>query len=351
MSSTNFASVLTTLVKTRDKLTRYRSHADFLSSCIEHDVIPKGMTVGFGKAALPTSEHLHTMVDRITRCASKETLITCRDTYKSLINKGTIKMHETLFDLQQRTTYHEFEAVLRMQCRKSKSGSKLHRKKQKKLQQLLEQKKASAQTPPVKHKGRRFKIFDSSAATDNPTAKGKADENKLVINLSNIPMTEAQERLLTLGPKFCPTPRSINTDQLSEDVREGCRRVRLQEWHHTSDTDDSADEEASAPKFYKPTGFMPPAGHDKTLDAYCNILQSRTDTYSAPKFQHDNLTTDEHRALKELRMMVNRREIRISTADKGGAVVIQDTEAYIAEAKRQLSKNLHYKKLTTDPTT
>ena len=189
-----------------------------------------------------------------------------------------------------------------------------------KIQQLLEQKKASAPTPPVKHKERRFKRrIDSSAATVNPTAKGKADENKLVINLSNIPMTEAQERLLTLGPKFCPTPRSINTHQLSEDVREGCRRVRLQEWHHTSDTDDSADEEeASAPKFYKPTGFNPPVGHDKTLDAYCNILQSRIDTYSAPKFQHDNLTTDERRALKELRMMVNRREIRISTADNKG---------------------------------
>ena len=181
-------------------------------------------------------------------------------------------MHETLFDLQQRTTYQEFEAVLRMRCRKSKSSSKLHRKKQKKLQQLLEQKTASAPTPPVKHKGRRFKRrIDSSAATDNPTAKGKAGENKLVINLSNIPMTEAQERLLTLGPKFCPTPRSINFPTMSKrdvgesdyrrDVKEGCRRVRLQEWHHTSDTDDSADEEeTSGPKFYKPTGFMPPVG-------------------------------------------------------------------------------------------
>ena len=216
-------------------------------------------------------------------------------------------MHETLFDLQQRTTYHEFEAVFRMQCWKSKSGSKLHRKKQKKVQQLLEQKKASAPTPLAKHKGRRFKRrIVSNAATDNPTAKCKADENKLIINLSNIPLTEAQERLLTLGPKFCPTPRSINTHQLSEDVKEGCRRVRLQEWHHTSDTDDSADEEeASAPMFYKTTGFMPPVGRDKTLDAYCSILQSRTDSYSGPKFQHDNLTTDERRALKELRMMVN----------------------------------------------
>ena len=152
----------------------------------------------------------------------------------------------------------------------SKSSSKLHRKKQKELQQLLQQKKANAPTSSVKRKGLRFKRrIDSNAATDNPIAEGKAEENKLVINLSNIPMTEAQGRLLTLGPKFCPTPRFINTHQLSEDVREGCQRVRLQEWHHTSDTDDSTDEEeASAPKFYTPTGFMPPVVRDKTSYIY-----------------------------------------------------------------------------------
>ena len=141
---------------------------------------------------------------------------------------------------------------LKQLCLKSKSSSKLHRKKRKKLQQLLEQKTANVPTPPSNT--RRFKRrIDSSAATDNLTARGKVEENKLVINLSNIPVAEAQERLLTLGPKLCLTPRSINTHQLSEDVREGCRRVRLQEWHHTSDTDDSADEDvASTPKVHKP---------------------------------------------------------------------------------------------------
>ena len=65
---------------------------------------------------------------------------TLRNEYQnktSLINKETMKMHETLFDLQQRTTYHEFEAVLRMQCRKSKSSSKLHRKKQRNYSSFL----------------------------------------------------------------------------------------------------------------------------------------------------------------------------------------------------------------------
>ena len=44
------------------------------------------------------------------------------------------------------------------------------------------------------------------------------------------------------------------------------------------------------------------------------------------------------------------REIRISRTDKGGAVVVQDTQDYVKEAKRQLENVLHYKKLQRDCT-
>ena len=172
-SSTNFASVSTSLVKISNRRTCKRSHVDFLLSCIKHDVIPKGMTVGCEKAALPASGYLRTMVDKITHCASNEILITCRDTYKSLINIEMMKMHKTLFGMQQRTTYHEYEAILKMQYWKSKASSKLHRKKQK---QLLEQKKASMPTPAVKHKGRHFKGWiGSNTVTDDLTTKGEAE--------------------------------------------------------------------------------------------------------------------------------------------------------------------------------
>ncbi|KAL8604975.1 hypothetical protein ACOMHN_028603 [Nucella lapillus] len=44
------------------------------------------------------------------------------------------------------------------------------------------------------------------------------------------------------------------------------------------------------------------------------------------------------------------RTIRISTADKGGAVVVQNTEDYVAEAHRQLYNTQHYEKLERNPT-
>ena len=47
---------------------------------------------------------------------------------------------------------------------------------------------------------------------------------------------------------------------------------------------------------------------------------------------------------------VKNRDIRISQADKGGAIVVQDVDKYINEANRQLENKLHYKKLSTDKT-
>ena len=43
-------------------------------------------------------------------------------------------------------------------------------------------------------------------------------------------------------------------------------------------------------------------------------------------------------------------DLMITNADKGGAVVIMDTDSYIKEANRQLSDKASYKQLTQDPT-
>ena len=55
-------------------------------------------------------------------------------------------------------------------------------------------------------------------------------------------------------------------------------------------------------------------------------------------------------ALNELRALVMARTICISPADKGGAIVVQDTTDYVAEAERQLGNAAHSKKVDKDPT-
>ena len=83
---------------------------------------------------------------------------------------------------------------------------------------------------------------------------------------------------------------------------------------------------------------------------YCNTLQSHTDVYQSSRRPHDNPSPELRTALHELQEMVTKRIARISPADKGGVVVVQDMANYIFEAKRQLQTEWHCSKVKKDPT-
>ena len=72
----------------------------------------------------------------------------------------------------------------------------------------------------------------------------------------------------------------------------------------------------------------------------------KQDEKPAP-YKFKNLNKKEDNALKTL---IDRTDIVICNADKGGAVVIMDVKDYIKEAERQLSDQTFYKKLKENPT-
>ena len=49
--------------------------------------------------------------------------------------------------------------------------------------------------------------------------------------------------------------------------------------------------------------------------------------------------------MKELKEHGKNRVIRISEANKGGAIVVQNADTYLDDAKRQLDNKTHYKKI------
>ena len=65
------------------------------------------------------------------------------------------------------------------------------------------------------------------------------------------------------------------------------------------------------------------------------------------KNSKSKLSNREHEAMKHL---AKRRDMILTTADKGGPVVIMYTEYYMKEAYRQLSDKNNYKILQTEPT-
>ena len=346
-AANNLTSTLTRLERSRDKLSRYTSHQEFLSQCLEQKVCPKGMTLKFGKSALPKSEFLHSSVDTILDNASRDILLACKDSYTSLILEERETQEKILFDLFQDSNLFEYECIRQDHIFKSQKLLRtLRARKKKKLQNLIGARPPTpSQLEPAnkKKKNRRFvRKHNQKTPTCSETDK------KMVVNLSSHPLTDDQLSVLSLGPKFCPTPRSLNHQQLSEDVAEGCRRVRLRELFFDPECPDAAP--TPAPKFYKKTGYQPPCGRDRSLDAFCHSLQSRVQKHQPTTRPRDNLSPGQRTALKELTRLVDDRTIRISLADKGGAVVVQDTTAYIQEADRQLSDTTKYETLAKDPT-
>ena len=86
-----------------------------------------------------------------------------------------------------------------------------------------------------------------------------------------------------------------------------------------------------------------------TVSAFIDLVENDINALmkQSTKRLKFNLTYKEHAAMEEL---AKRKDLIITNADKGGAVVIMDTDSYAKEANRQLSDKASYKQSTQDPT-
>ena len=75
------------------------------------------------------------------------------------------------------------------------------------------------------------------------------------------------------------------------------------------------------------------------------------ENYQVTKPCKNNLNTKERTALTELQNMVKTRILRITPADKGGAIVVLNVKDYVEWGLQHLHNTRYYQPLTTDPTT
>ena len=341
-------SSLKRLSRTRENLARNQSHVHFLTTCKEKGILPKGMTLKFLFCALPKIDALKDSIKDTIHTAEMNILTACITNYQARVETERAHADHILYQLQQTVNDQTLFDNLIFSHRRELNNLKrqYNRRKQKKVNALLRLPEIpSDQQPRIEHKSKtkRNRRFIRLPGNHNPIHPNP----NLVVNLSKVTLTESQHEVLSLGPKFCPTPRSLNHKQLCNDVTEGCRRVRLKEYHYNPEVNS---EPTPPPRFYSPTFWNPPSGRDLAIDAYCTTLQSKTASYKHNKQIPDNLTPDHRTAVEELSTLTKNRQIRITQADKGGAVVVQDTADYINEAHRQLHNEAYYAKLTKDPT-
>ena len=154
-----------------------------------------------------------------------------------------------------------------------------------------------------------------------------------VINLSSCIISDAEHKLLSKGLNFCPTPREVNQAQLSQDLTEYYRRIRLREFFLDAETCDPE-------PFRIKSTWIPPKNRIPALETYVQVVSSQvTNPDNFVHRSYDNLPREERLALNTLRL---RTDIIIKPADKGSAVVVMDRQQYIDEAHRQLNNSTNY---------
>ena len=164
-----------------------------------------------------------------------------------------------------------------------------------------------------------------------------------VINLSQTPLSYDESSVLARGLTFCPTPRRINWSEVSADINDFTRRMRLTEYFH--DYNNASNPNQTNP-FHNKSSWTPPTNRDSALNAYIDAIQH---DISISNLNHitDNLTSHERQSLRNLK---KRQDIVIKPADKGSGTVVMDRTWYVDECNRQLNDVKFYRKQDEDIT-
>lgn len=161
-------------------------------------------------------------------------------------------------------------------------------------------------------------------------------------------LTDAQILILEKGLKFTPTPNS-DTTVLATDIKSFGRKLRLKEYFTESeDTDENSSKREEVGIFRNKGKFNPPRGRDKTLDLAVDSLTQVADNLDdcdGLRSKRSNISKQEWHAINSLK---NNRKIVIKEADKGGSVVIMNTEYYAEKMKSMLQDSNTYKEVVND---
>ena len=170
-------------------------------------------------------------------------------------------------------------------------------------------------------------------------------DHSSVINISNCSLSTDETSILSRGLTFCPTPRHIKWPEVSADIYDFSRRMRLTEYFFDDNSRTSNSTEPESP-FHNSSTWNPPNDRERALNTFLDAVKLDITT-SKPKTIRDNLTATERQAIRQLRQ---RQDIIIKPADKGSGTVVMDKTWYIDECNRQLSDTKFYRRLNEDIT-
>lgn len=170
----------------------------------------------------------------------------------------------------------------------------------------------------------------------------------VVVNISSRNLSDTEMSLLSKGLHFCPTPGEPVLAEKRQDLDNLHDKLRWKQRFLDDPSNQSVfDRNIALNKAVKKPGVKKGPTGSSYLETFANNneMDLSKSTTRAPR--HQNLSQEEKQNIKTLRSDDN---IVIKPADKGGAIVIMDTDDYIREAERQLTQENFYTRLDHDPT-
>jgi len=162
-------------------------------------------------------------------------------------------------------------------------------------------------------------------------------------------LSESENRLLEKGLLFVPTIKTFPINEIVAAKDEICRKVKIKDFFKDSDKNSYSNEK----KLQNKSTWQPPISKitEDTIETVSKLncetiklLQSLPGTTKGSLILPGKVNLDREETLS-LKTLKNNNSIVIKSADKGGAIVIMDKEAYINEANRQLQNTKYYRKI------
>ena len=273
----------------------FQNHRRFTIKCLKNNIIPVSIKL---KTSIFTRK-----ANEIIRRAERQLL---NERVRTINNMIEINM------FRRETYFHQLEEVLD-QVTMQECKTLMERVRENRHNKVLERQKTKFEALVLKSNGRSKQDVrkNSTKGDTNEDRDGKnREKNRWVINLSNTPLTEDQERLLAHRPKFVITPRETPVKEYIVATEQACMKIEQ--------------------------------GKQEEFRVEVKRLLKRDQNNK----KQANVSKEELKAMKELKLDTNR---LILTADKGVALVVLDKEDYIKKAEDLLEDNT-YKKIAEDPT-
>ncbi|CAH2300453.1 Hypothetical predicted protein, partial [Pelobates cultripes] len=318
MEDTAYSRLKKQIYKMTTKEVQLNSDIHFLSICKKRQLIPKGLKIKNPLANTQKTQYAENLCKRTSEKLRNHLI-------HQLYNKKYSIQHKKQYllqNLREENTYIAKQLEHDLHYFYKKQQRDLFKKKNNKLIRLQQD----------YHK--------------HLAEKEEWQEKSGIVNISDYKLSDPEASVLSKGLSFCPSTK-LDDIGLYSDVEEFFRRMRLKEYFHDKESTETTMDYNNRKKN---TNFSPAPGRNAKLDSYIESFRLRTvslTTKQNQKKMFHNLSVQEQMAINDLK---NNHAITIKPADKGGAVVIMNTQDYIKEGDRQLSDDKYYRKLNEDPT-